>query len=48
MIKATWKKDELRSQLTLTAKGKDLVVPAGHTFVELVPISGGGVSYAKK
>ena len=48
VIKATWKKDELRSQLTLTAKGKDLVVPAGHTFVELVPISGGGVSYAKK
>ncbi len=30
--------------LTLTADGKPLTVPAGHTFIELVPDAGGSVS----
>jgi hypothetical protein len=28
----------------LTAQGKPLTVPAGHTFVELVPAVGGNVT----
>jgi hypothetical protein len=43
-IQGTWHKRLRSSSLTLTANGKPLTVPAGHTFIELVPAVGGSVS----
>jgi hypothetical protein len=43
-VQGTWHKTGLPGSLTLTANGKPLTVPAGHTFVELVPAVGGNVT----
>ena len=40
VITGTWKKDDFNSALTLEVDGKELKVPAGKTFVELVPEDG--------
>ncbi len=49
MYAATWHKGKApSSQITLTDKqGKKLDVPAGHTWIELVPVSGGNVAFKK-
>jgi hypothetical protein len=47
VVPGTWSKDGLAGHLTLKAKGKELTVPAGHTWVELVPAVDGDVSYSK-
>ncbi len=51
VVKATWKKDGLKGALRLTTKkgGRSLAVPAGKTWVELVPddASNGRVTYGK-
>jgi hypothetical protein len=49
MIAGTWKKGTAASsQITLTTKkGQKLEVPAGHTWVELVPIDGGNIVFKK-
>ncbi len=50
VVKGTWKKDGLKGSLRLTTqKGDTLAVPAGRTWVELVPddAANGRVSYAK-
>jgi hypothetical protein len=49
MVYATWKKgDAADSQIRLTTKkGQKLTVPAGHTWVELVPVDGGNVGFRK-
>jgi len=50
MIAATWHKGKApasRIKLT-TRKGQKLEVPAGHTWIELVPVHGGNVSFSKK
>ncbi len=47
VIRATWHKDELTSMLTLTSKQGDLTVPAGHTWLELVPAAPGNVTWQK-
>jgi hypothetical protein len=41
---ATWHKPGKGGSLTLTANGKPLKVPTGHTFIELVPAQGGSVT----
>jgi hypothetical protein len=41
---ATWSKAGLDAPLELSTKAGDLVVPAGHTWIELVPASGGSVT----
>jgi len=46
-IKATWSKDDLQAPLTLSTKKGDLLVPAGHVFLELVPAENGDVTWAK-
>lgn len=46
-VKGTWSKDRLEGHLTLKAAGKELTVPAGHTWVELVPAQEGDVTYGK-
>lgn len=40
VVQGFWHKGKAGSRVTLTARGKDLKVPAGHTWVELVPIAG--------
>ncbi|HEX4471049.1 MAG TPA: DUF3048 domain-containing protein [Nocardioides sp.] len=49
MIAANWKKGTApSSQITLTTKkGQKLEVPAGHTWVELVPADGGNIVFKK-
>jgi len=48
MVRATWHKgDKADSPITLTTKKGELKVPAGHTWIELVPIDGGNVTFKK-
>jgi hypothetical protein len=48
MVKATWHKGkEATSPITLTTKKGQLKVPAGHTWIELVPNAGGNVTFTK-
>jgi hypothetical protein len=49
MIFANWQKGNApTSQITLTTKsGQKLQVPAGHTWIELVPATGGNVVFRK-
>ncbi len=44
-VQGTWHKAGTHGTVTLTgANGKALTVPAGHTFIELIPASGGSVT----
>ena len=45
VVRGTWKKNDLGSPLTLSTKAGKLTVPAGHTWIELVPADGGNVTY---
>lgn len=48
MYAATWHKGKAASPITLTTKsGQKLEVPAGHTWIELVPQVGGNVTFKK-
>jgi hypothetical protein len=48
MVKATWHKGTAASSpITLTTKKGNLKVPAGHTWIELVPVDGGNVTFTK-
>ncbi len=46
VVRGTWKKS-LDSTITLTSSTGSLKVPAGHTWVELVPANGGRVTISK-
>ncbi|MGH3423323.1 MAG: DUF3048 domain-containing protein [Nocardioidaceae bacterium] len=47
-VTGTWSKDSLGSALRLEDKsGKRLTVPAGHTWIELIPKDGGSVSRSR-
>ena len=47
-VRATWHKGSApSSKVTLTTRKGQLKVPAGHTWIELVPISGGNVTFTK-
>ena len=50
MVAATWHKGKApASTIKLTTKkGHKLQVPAGHTWIELVPAHGGNVTFSKK
>jgi hypothetical protein len=44
-VQGSWHKAGTRGALTLhTSNGKPITVPAGHTFIELVPANGGSVA----
>ena len=45
LVRGTWKKASLDAPLTLSTKAGDLVVPAGHVWIELVPAAGGNVTF---
>jgi len=48
LVRGTWSKDDLGSPITLSTKAGELTVPAGHTWIELVPVDGGDVTFTKK
>jgi Protein of unknown function (DUF3048) N-terminal domain/Protein of unknown function (DUF3048) C-terminal domain len=50
LVAATWHKGRApAARITLTTKtGQQLKVPAGHTWIELVPVHGGSVTFARK
>jgi hypothetical protein len=45
MVKGTWNKKDLGGPLSLSTKKGDLTVPAGHTWIELVPAKNGKVTF---
>jgi hypothetical protein len=48
LVRGQWTKSSLSSSISLNAEGQKLTVPAGHTWIELVPQDGGNVTFAKK
>ena len=46
-MRATWSKSALDAPIELSTKAGKLTVPAGRTWIELVPASGGNVAYRK-
>ncbi|MEQ6903735.1 DUF3048 domain-containing protein [Nocardioides sp. YIM 152588] len=49
VVKGTWTKDGAEAPVTLSTAGGDLTVPAGHVWIELVPVdgAGGSVTFSK-
>ena len=47
LVRGSWAKSALEAPLKLTAKGKPLSVPPGHTWIELVPMQGGNVTFSQ-
>jgi hypothetical protein len=47
LVRGTWTKSALGSSLELSTQAGKLTVPAGHTWIELVPQDGGAVTYGK-
>lgn len=47
LVRGTWSKDALDGELTLSTKKGDLPVPAGHTWIELIPQVTGNVAWQK-
>lgn len=43
-VRGQWSKDDPGSPFVLSTEGKEVPVPAGHTWVEVVPLDGGNVS----
>jgi hypothetical protein len=47
LVRGTWTKSNLDSPIQLSTKAGKLTVPAGHTWVELVPAANGDVTFGK-
>jgi len=47
LVRGTWAKDTLESALQLSTAAGDLTVPAGNTWIELVPADAGNVTFGK-
>ena len=47
LVRGTWTKSDLGSTIELSTKAGKLIVPAGHTWVELVPAVNGDVTFGK-
>jgi hypothetical protein len=47
LVRGTWQKSGLTAALSLSTKAGKLTVPAGHTWVELVPAADGDVTFTK-
>ena len=48
VVRGTWSKSSPGSAIKLSSKNGSLAVPAGHTWIELVPAANGKVSFTKK
>ncbi len=47
LVRAQWTKESLDAPLALSTPAGELTVPAGHTWIELVPVDGGSVTIGK-
>ncbi|WP_205474419.1 DUF3048 domain-containing protein [Nocardioides sp. SYSU D00038] len=47
LVRGTWRKDGLDGHIQLATKAGDLTVPAGRTWIELVPANGGDVTFGR-
>ena len=47
MVRGNWTKSSLDAPISLSTKAGKLSVPAGHTWIELVPAADGDVTYSK-
>jgi hypothetical protein len=45
LVRGTWSKDGLDDSLELSTKAGKLSIPAGHTWIELVPAANGNVTF---
>jgi hypothetical protein len=45
LVRGTWQKNGLTAPLSLSTKAGKLTVPAGHTWIELVPAANGNVTF---
>ena len=45
VVRGTWTKGKADTALTLKTKAGELTIPAGHVFIELVPATGGNVTF---
>lgn len=48
LVRGTWSKPALDAPLQLSTKAGDLTVPAGRTWIELVPAQNGNVTFTKR
>lgn len=48
LVRGTWSKAGLDAPIELKTQAGELVVPAGHTWIELIPVDGGNVTFGKK
>ena len=48
LVRGTWSKADLDSPIELSTKAGELTIPAGHTWIELIPVDGGNVTFTKK
>jgi hypothetical protein len=48
LVRGTWSKDGLDSAITLSTQAGEIRVPAGRTWIELVPVDNGDVTFSKK
>jgi len=47
VVRGQWSKDGLDAPVRLTSKAGELTLPPGKVWIELVPVNGGGVTFAK-
>lgn len=47
LVRGTWEKKDLDAPIALSTKAGDLTVPAGHTWIELVPAANGDVTFQR-
>jgi hypothetical protein len=47
LVRGTWTKGALDEPIQLSTKAGELAVPAGHTWIELIPLGGGTVTFKK-
>jgi hypothetical protein len=48
LVRGTWSKADLESPIELKTQAGELVVPTGHTWIELIPVDGGNVTFTRK
>jgi hypothetical protein len=48
LVRGTWSKAGLDSPIELSTQAGELIVPAGRTWIELIPVDGGNVTFTKK
>ena len=47
LVRGTWSKSALDAPISLSTQAGKLIVPAGHTWIELVPAQNGNVTFTK-